>query len=87
MISGCSATKISAAYTNSPTRCPCGKNFYTPHAILCKKGGFATLCHNKLSEITGASLKKGFYDVAIAPILQPVTGNNLFEINSKQKLR
>ena len=39
-------------------RCPCGEKFDTKHAMSCKKGGFMTLRHNKLREITGAFLEK-----------------------------
>ena len=62
---------------NLPTRCPCGEKFDTQHAMSCKKGGFVTLCHNKLRDITGALLEEVCHDVAIQPILQPVSDNNL----------
>ena len=45
--------------------------------MSCKKGGFVTLCHNKLRGITAALLEEVCHDVAIEPILQPVTDNNL----------
>ena len=45
--------------------------------MSCKKGGFATFCHNRLRDITGALLEEVCHDVAIEPILQPVSENNL----------
>ena len=45
--------------------------------MSCKKGGFVTLHHNKLRDITGALLEEVCHHVAIRPILQPVTDNNL----------
>ena len=62
---------------NLPTRCPCGKIFDTQHALSCKKRGFVILCHNKLRGIRGALLEEFCYDLAIKPILQPVTDNHL----------
>ena len=62
---------------NLPTRCPCGEKLDTQHAMSCKKGGFVTLRHNKLRDITGALLEEVCHDVAIEPILQPISDNNL----------
>ena len=45
--------------------------------MSCKEGGFVTLCHNNLRNITGALLEKNCLDVAIKPILEPVTDNDL----------
>ena len=45
--------------------------------MSCKEGGFVTLCHNNLRNITGALLEEVCLDVAIKPILQPVTDNDL----------
>ena len=36
-----------------------------------------TLRHNKLKDITGALLEEVCHDVAIEPILQPISDNNL----------
>ena len=36
-----------------------------------------TLRHNKLRDITGALLEEAYHHVAIEPIMQPVTDNNL----------
>ena len=62
---------------NLPTQCPCGEKFDTQQTVSCKKGGFVTLHHNKLKGITGALLEEFCHDVAIKPILQPVTDSNL----------
>ena len=40
-------------------------------------GGFVTLHHNKLKDITGALLEEVCHDAAVEPILQPVPDNNL----------
>ena len=36
-----------------------------------------TFCHNRLRDMTGALLEEACHDVAIEPILQPVSENNL----------
>ena len=53
------------------------QKFNTQHLISCQKGGFATICHNKLRDNTGALLEEACQDVSIEPILQSVTDNNL----------
>ena len=45
--------------------------------MSCKKGGFVTLRNNKLRDNRGALLEEVCHNVAIEPILQPVTDNNL----------
>ena len=64
---------------NLTTRCPCGEKCDTQQAMSCKKGGFVTLHHNKLRDITGALLEEVCHDVDFEPLLQPVTDNNLVQ--------
>ena len=52
--------------------------------MLCKKGEFVTLCQNKLRDITSALLEEVYHNVAIQPILQLVTDNNLVPSTKKQ---
>ena len=42
-----------------------------------KKRGFVTLLNNMLRDITGALLEEDCHDVAIEPILQPVTDTTM----------
>ena len=39
-----------------PASCSCGEGFNVQHAIPCKKGGFVTLRHNKVRDITATLL-------------------------------
>ena len=39
-----------------PSKCACGKNFSVEYALPCSKGGFTTIRHNKIRDIT-ASLR------------------------------
>ena len=38
--------------TNTPTNCDCGKAFSTEHALSCAKGGFPTIRHNEIRDLT-----------------------------------
>jgi len=37
-----------------PNECVCGSRFDVSHALSCKKGGFVTLRHNEIRDITAA---------------------------------
>jgi hypothetical protein len=60
-----------------PTNCECGANFNLEHALSCKKGGFVSLRHNHLRNVTAKMLNEVCKDVKVEPILQPMTGENL----------
>ena len=60
-----------------PTTCVCGKPFDVSHSLSCKKGGFVTLRHNEVRDMTGEMLHEVCRNVSIEPALQPLTGENL----------
>ena len=60
-----------------PTNCECGAPFDIEHALNCKKGGFVSLRHNHLRNITANLLDEICKDVKIEPMLQPITGEHL----------
>ena len=60
-----------------PTTCVCGKPFDVSHSLSCKKGGFVTLRHNEVRDMTGEMLHEVCRNVSIEPALQPLTGQNL----------
>ena len=39
-----------------PSRCACGNNFNVEHALSCPKGGFPTIRHNEIRDITASLL-------------------------------
>ena len=59
-----------------PDRCSCGENFSVNHAMMCKKGGFVTLRHNEIRDITKEMLNEVCHDVRSEPILTALTGEN-----------
>ena len=67
--------------SQTPRTCICGNNFNIEHAFTCKKGGFITLRHNRVRNITASLLKEVYHDVRIESTLQKLTGE-LFEQNA-----
>ena len=62
---------------NLPTTCPCGLKFDFQHSMSCKKGGFVTIRHNDLRDLTANILHQVCNDVETEPCLLPVTKENL----------
>ena len=52
-----------------PVSCSCGESFNVQHVMLCKKGEFVTLRHNKVRDITATLLSDVFKDVELEPSL------------------
>ena len=59
------------------TRCGCGSNFSVEHALSCAKGGFPTLRHNEIRDITASLLTEVCSEVCVEPELQPVAPDQL----------
>ena len=60
--------------TRLAENCECGSKFTIEHALSCKKGGFVSLRHNQIRNITASLLKKVCHDVCLEPCLQQLTG-------------
>ena len=58
---------------NTPTQCDCGVSFSVDHSLSCPKGGFPTIRHNQLRNMTASLLTEVCHDVEIEPHLQPTT--------------
>ena len=48
-----------------PSHCACGKNFTVEHALSCAKGGFPTLRHNELRDLTAVLLTESCSNVTV----------------------
>ena len=55
----------------------CGNEFTRNHAMICKTGGFVSLRHNELHDLTGNMLREACRNVEVEPLLQPLTGEKL----------
>ena len=65
-----------------PTMCPCGEKFNVQHALSCKKGGFITLRHNEVRDITATLLSEVCKDVEVQPSLIKLQGEEQRLINT-----
>ena len=57
-----------------PVSCVCGKPFSADHAMVCSFGGFPTIRHNELRDITAELLTEVCHNVAVEPVLLPLSG-------------
>ena len=62
---------------NMPIQCTCGKQFSVEHALSCPYGGFPTIRHNELRDITAELMSEVCHNVGTEPILQPITNECL----------
>ena len=62
---------------HTPTTCTCGTNFSVEHVISCPKGGFPTIRHNEVRDLTANLISEVCNNVSIEPMLQPITGEAL----------
>ena len=60
-----------------PAHCVCGTTMSIEHALSCPFGGFPSICHNELRDITAALLSGVCHNVGIEPHLQPFSGESL----------
>ena len=61
---------------NTPRRCNCGKVFEIDHEMTCPMGGYPTLRHNEIRDMTAQLLTEVCSNVATEPHLQPLTGES-----------
>ena len=59
-----------------PTHCACGESFTICHALSCSRGGFPSLRHNEVRDVTASLLKRVAHSVVLEPHLQPITGES-----------
>ena len=60
--------------TQLPESCVCGVKFGLQHALSCKNGGFVTIRHNQVTNITATLLNEICNDVQIEPQLESLSG-------------
>ncbi len=67
----------------------CGIVFTADYLLSCPTGGFPTIQHNELRDLTASMLSEVCHNVSIKPQLQPLTGEtlNLASANSTQEAR
>ena len=68
-----------------PSKCECGKTFSIRHALSCSKGGFPTLRHNEIWDITASLLTEVCSEVCVEPDLQPVTSDQVNDVSANSQ--
>ena len=63
--------------SNLPLQCSCGKQFTVEHALSCPHGGFPSIRHNELRDITAEFLSEVCHNVGTEPSLQSITDEHL----------
>ncbi len=58
----------------TPSLCTCGAKFSVKHSLSCPKGGFPSIRHNEIKDLTANLLTEVCLDVQVEPDLQPLTG-------------
>ena len=60
-----------------PSHCVCGAQFTIEHALSCHCGGFTSIRHNEVHDITADIMTEVCHGIGVEPHLQPVTGEHL----------
>ena len=55
------------------------------HALSCKKGGFVTLRHNEIRDVTAKMIGEFWKDVRTEPLLQQLSGEKLNSTSNVSK--
>ena len=63
--------------SRTPTSCACGANFTVEHVLSCPRGGFPSICHNEIRDITANLLSEVCNDVRVEPDLQELSTEEL----------
>jgi len=56
--------------SRTPTHCACDSSFSVDHALSCSKGGFPSIRHNEVRDLTAELLTEVCHDVEVEPHLQ-----------------
>ena len=68
------ALRYSLPLQRTPSHCKCGCIFSVEHALSCATGGYPSIRHNEVRDLTASMLKDICHDVCIEPHLQPLSG-------------
>jgi len=69
-----------------PLHCACGAKLTVEHFFACPKGGFPSIRHNKIRELTARLLTEVCHEVAVEPHLQPITDEKFIWLHQMSKM-
>ena len=62
--------------SHPPSHCVCGQHTTIENALSCPRGGFPSIRHNEIRNITAELMSEVCHTVGTEPSLQPVTGEH-----------
>ena len=65
-----------------PTTCICGSPFSVDHAFNCPFGGFPSIWHDGIRDLSAKLMREVCRHVSVEPTLQPLTGETLIPISA-----
>ena len=65
-----------------PQTCNCGAKFTVDHAMICHMGGFPTIRHNEIRDITATLLTEVCSNVNTEATLQPLSGEQMSNLSA-----
>ena len=67
---------------NQPSACSCGHAFSIDHALSCPTGGYPSIRHNEVRDITASLMSEVCHSVCTEPHLQPLSGEVMLHSTS-----
>ena len=67
---------------NQPSACSCGHAFSIDHALSCPTGGYPSIRHNEVRDITASLMSEVCHSVCTEPHLQPLSGEIMLHSTS-----
>ena len=61
----------------TPSHCVCNKMFTLEHTLSCPHGGFPSIRHNEIRNITAHLMSEVCHNMGIEPTLQPLSGETM----------
>ena len=61
---------------NLPEKCGCVQSMSVDHAFICHKGGYPSICHNEIRDLTAALLSEVCPNTSTEPSRQPLGDEN-----------
>ena len=71
---------------NLPSRCVCGEPYNEVHALNCPRGGFISVRHNEIRDLTAELLNEVCNDVSTEPMLTPLTPVKEYDNRQRSKM-
>ena len=72
---------------NTPLYCHCGEKNSVDHALICKKGGYVHMRHDRIRDLEASILSDVCKDVRVEPDLLPVGNSTVSSTNKAVKAR